>query len=219
MASQFLVEVLVVAIISSMIGYLFGIAINGYLITSNFLPPDFIMNTSSVSVLLTIGFSLLAALVSAAYPALKASRLITPSLERKWKPTTKPVGDKWFVPLPFSVVEPNEVKGVFNYLAEYFRAYLDTSTETFITRGVELKDDTLLLKVDLLPIESHLSQDVYVVATKEADRYNFSLDINRISGSRIVWRSSNLRFIDAFRKQLLMWRALKPEERARYIGV
>ena len=219
-ASQFLVESLVIASIGSMMGYLAGLAANGFLTLTNALPLNYTMNTSGLSVLLSIGFSFLAVILSALYPAYSASRLVTPSLERKWKPPTEPVGDNWDIPLPFSLTDSIEVRGVLKYLAEYFRAFLNSTVETFILREVELKEteNTLFMKVDLAPVEAHLSQEVLLVATKEIDHHNFYLHIKRTSGSRIPWRSSNLAFIDTIRKQMLMWRTLSSEERRRYTG-
>jgi len=216
-ASQFLCEAIVLSVLSTLVGYLAGIAINGYLIASNFLPENFLMNSSSISVLMAIGLSVAATTVSTLYPAFKASRLVTPSLERKWKPPTKPIGDRWFIPLPFSSIDPQEAHGILNYLAEYFTAYLNVPTETFVVREVEQRDNALRIRTDLQPAEAHISQNVLFTYTPKEGRYNFTLDITRLSGSKMVWRSSNLRFIDAFRKQLLRWRSLTPQERDKYM--
>jgi ABC-type antimicrobial peptide transport system permease subunit len=218
-AFQFFVESLVIASIGSVIGYIFGLIANSFLVANNILPSNYIANTSSLSTVISVAISFLAVLISTIYPAFNASKLVTPSLERRWKPPTAPVGNEWNIPLPFSAVDPVEVKGIFRYLTEYFKASLNSIVETFIVREVEFReaDNILIMRVDLTPVEAHLSQEVILGVTKEENRYSFYLKITRTSGESFAWRSLNLAFIDHFRKQLLTWRGLRPEDRSKYI--
>jgi len=51
----------------------------------------------------------------------------------------------------------------------------------------------------------------------DSDRNTVEIYIRRIHGALNPWKHSNRGFIDQIRKQILLWRSLRPTERERYI--
>ncbi|RLF23758.1 MAG: hypothetical protein DRN15_02045 [Thermoprotei archaeon] len=220
-ASMFVSETLVYAILGALVGYIIGFYTNLVFISTGLLPGYFVLNYSSLFVLVAIACIILATLTSAAYPASIAAKMVTPSLERRWKPPTKPRGDEWDIPLPLRVPSRKEALGVIEYLREYFEGE-GRETRTFMVRelkGIQYDKNALLLIVGLAPYEMQVNQEVAISASllPEEKRYAFSLHLRRISGARSIWVSSNYYFIDSIRKQLLLWRSLPSKEQAKYI--
>ncbi len=51
------------------------------------------------------------------------------------------------------------------------------------------------------------------------DVFEILLDLERVSGDVSSWRRVNRRFLNTLRKQFLIWRTLRAEERDRYLGL
>ncbi|HID91229.1 TPA: ABC transporter permease, partial [Candidatus Bathyarchaeota archaeon] len=100
---MYVTESIVYALLGSAIGYFIGFTLNSVLLQLNMLPADFAFNSASVFVIASLAAIVIAALASSSYPASVAAKLITPSLERRWKPPTKPKGDEWTIPLPLKI--------------------------------------------------------------------------------------------------------------------
>lgn len=60
-----------------------GFALNVGLVSMNVLPLNFTFNYASVFAIISLSILIVAAIASSIYPAILASRMITPSLERK----------------------------------------------------------------------------------------------------------------------------------------
>ena len=90
---MFLTESLVYAVSGATIGLLAGLYLNKVMLDLGLLPPEFKFNFSGSFILLSVGVIIATIFLSSIYPARMVSRIITPSLERKWKPPTKPRGD------------------------------------------------------------------------------------------------------------------------------
>jgi len=80
-------------------------------------------NYASVAVVIAILSSILVILLSSIYPLYKASRLVTPSLERDWTPKTKPRGNTWDIPLPLALESEEEACGMLVYITNYLKSY------------------------------------------------------------------------------------------------
>ncbi|RLG79365.1 MAG: hypothetical protein DRO13_06115 [Thermoprotei archaeon] len=217
----FIIETLCYALTGYTIGYLGGMLANILLYKFNVLPPEFIVNSSSLATSIALIMGMLAVLIPSIYPAVTASRVVVPSLERKWRIPTKPKGDEWEVPLPFSTKDEKEVLGILRFMEEYLDAHRKESPEVFIVddvyvRGVERE---LHAQTRLQPLEAGVVQDVFLRAiwSESESRYTFTLYLKLLAGRREVWISRNREFIDAIRKQLLLWRSLTPSERGSYI--
>jgi hypothetical protein len=71
----------------------------------------------------------------------------------------------------------------------------------------------------LAPFDLGVSQQVALetVPTSMEDVYDVMLTINRESGDISNWKRVNRRFLNTLRKQFLIWRTLRAEERDRYL--
>jgi len=214
-------EVLTLVIIGTLIGYLGGLATNAMLISLRLLPSSFVLNFSSVFIILSLGITMIAALLSALYPAILASRLATPSLERKWRISTKPVNNRWEIPLPFSFPTKEEATGLLNYLEEFAQVHSVETAERFQVRAFGLDTNSMKLEmtVALAPYEANVLQTATVVGheTFPEQKWEFELALVQTSGERSVWMTANYDFVDSTRKQFLLWRSLTTDGKMSYI--
>ncbi|MEM3648257.1 MAG: M28 family peptidase [Thermoproteota archaeon] len=219
-ALMFLVESIIYALSAGTLGYLIGIATNIMLVNFGFIPSNFIFNTSSLATMITIIISMLAIILSALYPAFIASKLITPSLERKWKIPTKPAKDEWTIPLPFSLTSEADLNGLLNYLREFFIGHTVESGQPFIVRDVEVfPKEKVQATMSVLPVEASITQMVTVQAyvPENEKRWFISIHIRKLSGFPDVWEAQNRIIIDTIRKQLLIWESLPRERKEKYM--
>jgi hypothetical protein len=184
------------------------------------------LNYASTTVVTTVSIMMLAILGVTIYPVIKASRMITPSLERRWK-ISPPKGDIWEVTLPFFVTEDEEADGVISYIHELLMGHLAEDSGTFRLKPpikfMEQKDPkahirALIFESLLAPYDLGISQHVEFLDVKsmETKRHNFSLHIKRLAGPRGSWITFGREFIDLIRKQVLLWRSFRPDERTEY---
>ncbi|MEM3974527.1 MAG: FtsX-like permease family protein [Ignisphaera sp.] len=218
----FVAEALVFSLIGYVIGYLLGLVSNIILFKSKLLPPNFIVNISSLATILSLMIGLLAILAPSVYPAIMVSRTVVPSLERKWKVPTKPRGDEWEIPLPYAAVSKEEALGFLEFLREFFDFHRKESVEVFITDDISFDMGNLQLVVvsRLQPLESGVVQKATFSAIylRGEGRYTFLANVKLLSGKREAWLAKVPAFIDSVRKQMLMWRGLTPTERAKYVA-
>ncbi|MGC8935267.1 MAG: FtsX-like permease family protein [Thermoproteota archaeon] len=215
----FISESLIYALSAGAIGYIIGIIANIMLLNLGVLPSDFIVNTSSLPTALAVATALVSTILSAAYPSWIASKLVTPSLERRWKLPTKPKGDEWYIPLPFSTKDLPEALGVLNYIKEYLEAHKVETPEPFIVVDVDLNKESYVLSCNmaLQPLESGVTQRIEIAIKTLEARTSFEIKIVKLSGPRDTWESVNYNVVDSLRKQMLLWRSLTPEDREKYI--
>jgi len=214
-------EILTLVIVGALIGYLSGLAGNAALITFRFLPSSFVLNFSSVFIILSLGITMIAALLSGIYPAVLAAKLATPSLERKWKIPTSPVGNEWAIPLPFSFPTKEEAKGLLKYLEEFAVVHSVETGEKFQVRSfkLDLASMQLDMTVALYPYEANVIQTSTVKGheTFPEAKWEFELLLVQLSGEKSVWLTSNYDFVDSTRKQFLLWRSLTGDQKVSYI--
>jgi len=221
----FLAEFAMYAIIGTILGYMLGMVLINILYCLQLVPAGFSVNLSSSATLFTLFISSLAVMAAALYPSLKASHIVTPSLTRKWEVKTKPVGNKWYIPLPFRVPE-DEVRGVMAYLYEYFKIHTARDVGIFRVSKMSYEETEiegnpakiLSAEVALAPWDSGIAQLVQIIAKKDPKGKEFSLDValNRIRGSSQIWVSKNRDFVRSIRNQLILWNTLEPEEKRQY---
>ncbi len=215
----FLVESIMYALIGCVFGYFLGVGANILMIKLGMLPENYVVNFSSMATVIGIGVPIVAVMLSAIYPSYMASRLITPSYERKWKIPTRPKGDIWEIPLPFSAESEDEALGMLAYIGEYLRSRTVESEDPFIVQSVKLspEDYSVTATMQLIPLESGVWQAVKISAVKSEGRWVIQMTIKRQTGVREVWASKNYMVADAIRKQLLLWRSLPLKTRESYI--
>ena len=89
--------------------------------------------------------------------------------------------------------------------------------------GIKAEPDTqvyrLALRTWLAPFDMGVSQDtdIILLPAKEPGLYELQLRLARRSGEISAWKRVNREFMTELRKQLLVWRTVKPEQQQEYI--
>ena len=228
-AFLFLAEACVYAIVGAVLGYLLGQVVATLLVNFGWLS-GLTLNYSSMSTVVATIIVMIVVVGSTLYPAIKASRMAVPDLERKWK-LPEPTGDEWHFNLPFTVLS-EEALGLNIFMRDYFDAHADESASDFYTNQVAFSRFTeesndrgqesyaVSMMVWLAPYDLGVSQAIRFVTTpvggEEEELYQIQLDINRESGEIASWKRVNRRFLNLIRKQLLIWRTLSPDVRGEF---
>jgi ABC-type antimicrobial peptide transport system permease subunit len=225
--AMFAIEVFTYIPISSAIGYVMGIACNRFLYNVGFYPEGFFINFSSTYTVLSIGITTLACVIALLYPIYKASRVVTPSLERAWRIPTRPLGDEWAVPMPVRINEFKEARALLRYLYDFLVNYPRERGGAFMLESLDLREieteqrASLNMSVRLPPYDAGIAQlvEIRFFWSEELKRYLCEIYAKRTSGLVSKWESSNRRFFDEIRKQLLLWKVLRPKDKERYYAM
>jgi len=225
-ATLFMAESFVYAILGAIFGYLIGQGL-AKVITIFGILPGLYLNYSSVSAVASTSVVIGVVLLSTIYPARKASEVATPALERRWQ-VPDPVGDNWVIPLPFAVTG-DQATALTRFMVEWFEAYEEYSIGDFVTQDVSTHTEdskygmsyVIQLMAWVAPFDLGVSQKVQLksVPTDMEDVFEIILHLERVSGDVSSWRRVNRRFLNTLRKQFLIWRTLRSEERDRYLGM
>ncbi|MBW2559157.1 MAG: hypothetical protein JRD69_10065, partial [Deltaproteobacteria bacterium] len=140
---MFLAESVIYAVVGGVLGYTCSIA--AYTITSATALLAFTINYSSSFVALTLICIMIVTILSSIYPAILASKIVTPSLERAWKIKTKPVGDLWEIPIP-TIITDRDVLGISNYLEEFIRV---GEAGLFSTENYKIRKESNLVEIEM----------------------------------------------------------------------
>ncbi|MEM1871098.1 MAG: FtsX-like permease family protein [Thermofilaceae archaeon] len=219
-ALMYLVEFLVYGFIGAFVGYMAGWMASRWFMAAGLLPETFVFNYASASVALAMAAIVAVCAAASAYPAIKAAQLITPSLERVWKPPTKPRGDVWELTFPLRLISREEALGLLNYLKEYYlgAGYYKPSHRVVSVGEIDASNLELKLRVLLTPTESGTEQEVSIkVIEQPGRRFIVAVAARFLGGSRAVWTSSNIYYLDDLRKQLLLWVSLPGKEKSKYV--
>jgi len=219
----FFAESLTYSLVGGILGYVMAMGVNN--IVSTMFPGSVIQNMSSSAVVYALLVSMLTMLISSIYPLYKASRLVVPSLERKWRIATKPVGDKWSIPMPFFTSSIEEVEGILAFLREFFSAHVGESPPNFSLLSMKSEEGEaegapykgIYADVRISPYESGVHQITRILFQRVGERWEMLSMVTRLSGAPPEWMKLNTRFTDNLRKQLLLWRSMPEEERKRYM--
>jgi len=217
-ATLFFAESMVYALIGGMGGYLLAQASMKVLsVLSEYglvrLPE---MNMSSTNTIFTILIVMATVLVSAIYPAIKASRSANPGLLRSWR-APAPRKDVLDLVFPFTVSE-YDITGVVSFIKEHFDNYSDTGLGHFMARDAKLvKDENGMLGIDarlaLAPFDLGVGQ-MFSLRTSPSEIGGIDevrIGIRRTSGQPKDWQRLNKVFLDDLRQQFLIWRSLPHE--------
>nr|MDO8132788.1 hypothetical protein [Candidatus Njordarchaeum guaymaensis] len=218
-ATLFISEVAVHAVIGTVLGYFIGLTLNMVFMAIGLLPSHYILNYSSASIVIALCSILVTVLASVAYPFARVAKLVTPSLERKWRITTKLRGDEWEIPLPYIAASTEDAQGILEYVHEYFEGR-GRETRFAIIRELEKpahEEMRLRLITDLLPLETHVNMTVTLLATKEKEKYPLSLLMRKVTGESGAWKTLSYFFVDDIRKQVLLWRSLSRSIQEKYV--
>jgi len=227
-AELYITEAIVFSIVGSILGYMIGTAIIYYMWHAGIYPGGFVPNVTSLAIVYILLGAIAFSLLSSLYPSLKASKLVTPSLERKWRVTQRPRGREWSISLPFVITE-YEVPGLLYFLKEYLETYSIERTGPFylpkpaaVTKGVT-PDGRKVWRIEcrmyLPPYDMGIIQQflLSLIQRPGRDTYNVEIYLRRESGYETPWITANRVLIDGLRKQFLIWRSLGTEEKRRYI--
>lgn len=217
---MFLSEAVLYSALSSVFGYVMGVL--GIKLTQTVgIDVGITPNYSSSMVINAVVLTMLAILASTAYPFYKASRMVTPSLERRWKMPSKPKGNEWHIPLPF-VIEESIKRGLLMYMKEYLASFPTERAALFSVSDLKYRkengEESLEFTARLSPYEAGIRQRVSLkIVFQESDKkYHVHIFIQRLAGILSVWRTANRPFVNDLRRQLLNWQSLTPEEKERY---
>ncbi|NQT20276.1 MAG: ABC transporter permease [Planctomycetes bacterium] len=214
-ATLFFAESMIYSLIGGMGGYLVAqasVKILAVLASYGLVrPPD--MNMSSTNTITTILIVMATVMISAIYPAIKASRSANPGLMRSWRPP-RPEGDVWNLVFPFTVSE-YDITGVVSFLEEHFDNYSDTGLGRFMARQtglVRAEDGSLGLAshITLSPFDLGVSQRfaLHSVPSEIPGIDEVQIMLERTSGQPKDWHRLNKVFLDDLRQQFLFWRSL-----------
>lgn len=225
----FLAEACVYATLGVGLGYLLGQGFARAAVAQGW-SAGLTLNYSSLSAVAAAAIVAVAALGSTIYPGLKASRLAVPDLERRWRlpEHVELEGTEALeVSLPFtlSLVEAQAAAG---FLAEFFSAYLGSSTADFcveaLSRSTLGPPDSpsyfLEFRAWLAPYDLGVSQlvRIWVAAAPREEFASVRMQMLRAGGDLSSWRRANWFFLDAVRKQFLIFRTLSAQEREQYVA-
>ena len=222
---MFFAEAVTYALIGGILGYVLAMVAN--VIVSAIYPGAVVQNMSSSAVIYALLISMLATIISSIYPFFKASKLVVPSLERKWRITTSPVGDNWSIPLPFYLASDEEVGGMLAFMREFFSAHTGESPPLFSVINMRFEEGELdgvpfkgiRAELRIAPYETGVHQIDRIIFRKTNERWGMLSLVTRLGGATRQWVKLNTRFTNELRKQLLLWRSMSPTERKRYIDM
>jgi hypothetical protein len=214
----FFAEAAVYAVVGGMGGQLLAELVAqgaSMLAQAGYIQPTSI-NYSSTNSLFAIGVVMATVLVSAIYPAYRASKSANPGLVRSWK-MPPPDGDRLDLIFPFTV-SAYDITGVMSFLAEHFRHHDDAGLGDFAATTVAIRktsENNLELASDLAlaPFDLGVTQHMDLCATpSEIEGVDeVAIRITRSSGATGDWYRANRVFIKNLRRQFLLWRTLSGE--------
>jgi hypothetical protein len=214
-AMLFFAESMIYSIIGGMGGYLLAQSAQKILsILSEYTMvsvPE--MNMFSTNTIVTILIVMTMVMLSAVYPAIKASKSANPGLMRLWRPPS-PDGNTLDLVFPFTVSE-YDITGVVSFLKEHFENHIDTGLGKFMTTNVSLTKNAkgflgLNAELALAPFDLGVNQTFSLCsAPSEIQGIDqIRIILNRLSGQTKDWQRLYKVFLDDLRQQFLIWRSL-----------
>ncbi|WP_432736043.1 FtsX-like permease family protein [Maridesulfovibrio sp. FT414] len=230
----FIAEAIAFAVISVVVGYLIAQTASG-LLAGTPLWAGMTANYSSMAGVAAMVLVIAVTLISVIYPSRVAANIAIPDVNRSWKmPDTDT--NTIEATLPF-LLKHEEQKDAGGFMLEYLEAHTDVSHGLFSTSEIEVnfsqeqlpKSTCDLLdgcpdhitcfrfnvRVWLAPFDFGVKQQVelrFRPAKVHPQFLEAVLLITRESGEIGAWKRLNKDFINAIRKQFLIWRSLEPEK-------
>jgi hypothetical protein len=231
----FIAEALAFGVLSVVLGYLLA-QTSAKLFSQTALWAGLTVNYSSLAGVASMVLVMAVVLISVIYPSRMAAQIAIPDINRAW--TLPDVKDNALeLTLPF-LMKYREYKSVGGFLLSYFREHQDISHGVFSTGDVELvavSDQAiecteegvaecfhLRARVWLAPFDFGIMQKVdirFVASAEHGDFLEIQVRLQRESGEANAWLRINKAFLNALRKQLLVWRSQDAAVQAGYEGV
>ena len=222
-ALLFIAEACAYAVLGITLGYLGGQGM-GLVLNHLDMLGGLNLNYSSLAAVFSVLIVMGVVLLSTAYPARVAARTAVPDLARRWQPEP-PVGAEWEFRFPF-LVSAAEAKGLCGFLLDYLASYGEASIGSFYTEGTLLQSFStpqgtayaLEARVWLAPLDLGVSQHAVlcICPEEQANIYGLVFYLRCLSGDNDSWRRANRSFLQAIRKELLIWNTLKAAERSAF---
>jgi hypothetical protein len=221
LAFMFLAESAIYAVVGGILGYL--VSMSTYTILAAVVPSAVVgtLNYSSGFVVTALSSIMLLAILSSVIPAIKASSIATPSLERVWRIKTKPVENLWTIPVPVLVADDRDATGIIRYLKEYALTH-EGEIGDFLAQKIKLKEEINNKEIEfiakLAPYEMGIFHQAKVALSKDLtnNKWSILLKLQRIEGSHDTWVRLVQKFADDVRKQILVWKFLEEDMKKRY---
>jgi hypothetical protein len=225
----FLVEAIVYGFMSSVIAYAIGVVSINLMSTFGLIPPDFPLNYTSTYVFLVLISSPLITVTSTLYPLLKASKLVTPSLSRKWKLTTEASGDLWEIPIPLVTEDEKDARGLLMFMKDFLEKNISSELvgDFLLRRQVTCEDVSLngmpakvfSSSAQIKPFPKGIHIDLQLImGLAEDNKWHLSISVTRTSGELSHWKKSVPMFVDILRKRAFEWRVIDPKTRQDYMN-
>ncbi len=224
-AMLFFTEASVYANAGVVVGYLVGQVMAKMVVSMGWFE-ELSLNYSSLAAIFTAALVALIVLAATVYPARKAAALATPSGAARWAMPEPRQGRRLVLELPFTLTRGNAV-GMAMFLHEYFEGHADPTSPDFSTSGLRTRawasDGQALLALQMrvfpAPYDLGVSQRclVTVYPTDREGVYGVRFSLRRLSSDEGSWMRTNFRFMDLIRKQFLIWRTIRLEQRRTYI--
>lgn len=230
-ASLFVAEALVYAVLGAVCGYLVGQTLSKFVVMWNLFGGALSLNYSSVSAVATIIIVMLTVLASTAYPAQMASRLATPGIDRRWR-MVDPKEGVLAIDLPFSSTR-GDVRGLNVFIHDYLSAHVEYSTGQFSADNVHLAEMPITVDgVDgdcyqlsatlwLAPYDLGVRERFTIISQPTPEMgegsYGFFALIKREDGDEASWIRLTRNLLTILRQQFLLWRTFNLETRKPYI--
>lgn len=230
----FIAEAIAFAVISVVAGYLVAQTASEVLAGTS-LWYGMTANYSSMAGVAAMLLVIAITLISVIYPSKVAADIAIPDINRSWKmPETEKNSIETILPFLLKYDEQRDIGG---FMLEYLEAHTEVSHGLFSTSEIEVNFSKHMLPEKLKQIKpdspDHLTCfqfDVRVwlspfdFGVKQMVRLEFrpskqypefleaALIIGRESGEIGAWKRLNKNFINAIRKQFLVWRSLNSED-------
>jgi hypothetical protein len=222
-ASLFFIESLIYAFVGGLGGYLvaqgFAVVIDVFARYGWVTAPE--INYSSTNSIFTMLVVMATVMVSAVYPAYKASKSANPGVIRTWK-MPKAEGDRLVIMFPFTV-SSYDITGVVSFLKEHFDRFSDTSLGVFMAEDTEffsVGEESLGIRavLALTPFDLGVTEDFELrsVPSEIEGIDEIRITIDRRSGLAADWERLNKNLLNDLRKQMLIWRSLPKETMEMY---
>lgn len=225
-ASLFLAESTVYAILGAGIGYLLGQMVARFLLATGTLS-GLSLNYSAGTTVLTTVFTMLLVLLSTIYPARQAFLAAMPPRvhETDAGAAGQPAADTVEFFLPF-VATPANLFAMQAYMHEYLDSIQGVTIGQLAVDNLSCHLETtggkpvpaLRFRAWLAPFDLGVSHDTELRIAYRDDRnlYQYQLRVTRHSGDQQNWRRLLPRFTTTIRKQLLLWRIIQADALPRY---
>ena len=224
----FIAEAMAFAVLSVVIGYILAQA-SASLFAGTALWSGITVNYSSLAGVASMILVIMVVLISVVYPSRVAASIAIPDVNRSW--SLPEVSDNEIeLSLPF-LVKYHEHDSIAGFVTAYFKGHQDVSHGIFSTDEITAEPVTgsttpdgraclrLKARVWLAPFDFGIMQRVQIVFCPSEENEGF-LEIRvfmvRETGEANSWKRINKAFINALRKQLLIWRSLDDETRRDY---